>query len=411
MKPTIRQFLKDNTLTREVVDRFLDPTSHNWAGFDPELGYARKNSVSRDGIGGGYALCTHGMQGERKMIQYAGDPCRINTYGDSFTYGDQVNDAETWQEYLAAQLGEPIRNFGVGSYGVYEAYRRMRREEATDIAAKYVMFGIYDDDHTRSIYPWRALHMSTHYWPGVKAAVDSPECFDFHANPWAHLRFNPQNGQFEERENEYDTPESLYKLCDADFVYETFGNNFDIQVNLAMQQATDVDYEILHAHAEALDVPVDLSTPEKMAESAKRLLTISSLRSTLYVLDKVSTFAEKENKQLMIVLTFSMGTVVEACDGQPRFDQMLIDYLQERNMRHIDMLVEHVTDFSNFKLSSREYVDRYYYGHYAPAGNHFLAFTLRQALKEWLDPRPPTYREGGDIVKARAGIVDGRRKL
>ena len=67
--------------------------------------------------------------------RYAGRPCRINTYGDSFTQCHQVSDAETWQEYLAGHLGEPIRNFGMGGYGVYQAYRRMVREEQTDQGA------------------------------------------------------------------------------------------------------------------------------------------------------------------------------------------------------------------------------------------------------------------------------------
>jgi hypothetical protein len=44
---------------------------------------------------------------------------RINTYGDSFTQCAQVSDGETWQEILAAHLGEPIGNFGVSGYGVH----------------------------------------------------------------------------------------------------------------------------------------------------------------------------------------------------------------------------------------------------------------------------------------------------
>ena len=410
MKPTIRQFLEDHTLSTETVNRFLDPAVHNWAGFDPELGYVRRNSVSRDGIGGGYALCTHGPHGERRMIHYADYPCRINTYGDSFTYGDQVNDSETWQEYLAAQLGEPIRNFGVGSYGVYQAYLRMLREETTGLASEYIVFGIYDDDHKRSIYPWRGLHMSPHYWPELKASVDSPECFDFHANPWAHLAFNPESGDFEEKENAFGTPEALLQLTDVDFVYENFSTRFDVQANLAMKQATDVDTSILKLYADALDVPVDLSTPGAVATSAGQLLATCSLRSSMYVLDRIRDFARRENKKLLILLTFNMGMVAEACGGQDRFDQPLIDYLQEKNIRHIDMLAEHLHDFGAFRCSPQAYVERYYYGHYAPSGNHFLAFTLRQTLKEWLDPRPPTFRDGGDVVKARAGIVGGRRK-
>ena len=30
---------------------------------------------------------------------------------------------------MAATLGEPVRNFGVGGFSVYQAYRRMLREE------------------------------------------------------------------------------------------------------------------------------------------------------------------------------------------------------------------------------------------------------------------------------------------
>ena len=40
--------------------------------------------------------------------------CRINTYGNSFTQCHQVSNGEAWQEDLAAHMGEPIRNFGMG---------------------------------------------------------------------------------------------------------------------------------------------------------------------------------------------------------------------------------------------------------------------------------------------------------
>src|SRR5256885_2648577 len=69
----------------------------------------------------------------RTSIMYADRPCRINTYGDSFTQCHQVSDHETWQEYLAAHLGEPIRNFGMGGYGFYQAYRRRSEEHTSEL--------------------------------------------------------------------------------------------------------------------------------------------------------------------------------------------------------------------------------------------------------------------------------------
>ena len=86
----------------------------------------------KDDIEDSYTLAHYEPTGERRMLNYADQPCRINTYGNSFTQCQQVSDGETWQEYLAAHMGEPIRNFGIGGYGVYQAYRRMLREEKTE---------------------------------------------------------------------------------------------------------------------------------------------------------------------------------------------------------------------------------------------------------------------------------------
>ena len=39
----------------------------------------------------------------------------------------------------------------MGGFGVYQAYRRMRREEQTDQGAEYVMLYVWGDDHLRSL--------------------------------------------------------------------------------------------------------------------------------------------------------------------------------------------------------------------------------------------------------------------
>src|SRR5262245_41916441 len=159
-KPSFEQYLKESVVTRELIDRFLRGPS--WARFDSELGYVLGNYLPSDGVDGSATLSTIQANGARTSFAYAGKKCRINTYGDSFTQCHQVSDAETWQEYLAGHLGEPIRNFGMGGYGVYQAYRRMVREERTDHGAEYVIFYVWGDDHIRSllrcrhaaIYPW-----------------------------------------------------------------------------------------------------------------------------------------------------------------------------------------------------------------------------------------------------------------
>ncbi len=157
MNITTREFLEEAALTREAVDRFLDLEAHNWAKFDAELGYILHDSTVKDGLDGSYSIYRYYASGERRMLNYVEQPCRINTYGDSFTQCHQVSDGETWQEYLAAHLGEPIRNFGVGGYGVYQAYRRMLREEKTASSGEYIIHKIWVDDHFRSIFKWRLV--------------------------------------------------------------------------------------------------------------------------------------------------------------------------------------------------------------------------------------------------------------
>ena len=113
-KPTFVRFLRNSAVPRDVIDGFLRGPS--WARFDPELGYVLGSFLPVDGINGSATISTTRPDGARTSFMYTGRPCRINTYGDSFTHGDQVNDGETWQEYLAGHLREPVGNFGVPNF-------------------------------------------------------------------------------------------------------------------------------------------------------------------------------------------------------------------------------------------------------------------------------------------------------
>ena len=54
---------------------------------------------------------------------------------------------------VAAHLQEPVRNFGVGGWSVYQAYLRMLREEQS-APAEFIVFNIYDDNHFRNLDSW-----------------------------------------------------------------------------------------------------------------------------------------------------------------------------------------------------------------------------------------------------------------
>jgi hypothetical protein len=56
------------------------------------------------------------------------------------------------------------------------------------------------------------------------------------------------------------------------------------------------------------------------------------------------------------------------------------------------MNLVHQEDYKVFKLSVEDYMQRYFIGHYNPAGNHFFAFSIKDTIVKWLDPKPITYR-------------------
>lgn len=399
----VATFLAAATLEPADIDRFLDPGEPNWARFDAELGYVPNDSDVADGYDSATSTYRYGALGERLVINHAGDPCRINTFGDSFTQCHQVSDGETWQEYLAANIGEPIRNFGVGGYGVYQAALRLRRIQATAAATQNVVLNVFLDDHYRSLDVYRLLRVGSSWWRRHRTLPVGM----FHANPWRHVRFDA-SGQLIEQPNPCPTPESLYQLCDREFVVDAFGD--DLIVNLVVAEQTR-DFSFLESQAElaqALGVPLDMSTPVASAASARRLYATCAFQSSIQIIQGTHEELAKRNQRLLVLLSYPDDEVARVCGGGQRTDDTFVRQLDQLGIAYVDGLSAHLEDFTAFALTPAEYVNRYYYGHYTPAGNHFFAMSVaRRPIIEWLDPRPHAYLNQPEPTDARR-LAPGR---
>jgi hypothetical protein len=399
------QYLRQSAVSRELIDGYLqDP---HWATFDPELGYVLHNSFVRWGINDSRTFETFGPTGARSRFLYAGRKPRINTYGNSFTEGNQVSDGETWQEYLAGHVGEPIGNFGVGGYGVYQAYRRMLRVERTADGAEYVIFYVWGDDPTRSIMRCR--------WGQFYTWVDqfAVEQRLFSGNPWAHLEIDLETGSLVEVENPLATPESLYAMCDPEWMLEHLRD--DLALRLAVYagdpdggqpgKIDELDRPRIERLAEVLDFPFDWSGNADLRRQAAMLLNRYGQRATIFILDKARAYTRGAGKTLLVVLNYTARTdhfrdSVAAWDGVRR-DQEILDYLSACGMPLFDMNNVHQREYEQAGGSGgsyHEYLSRYMVGgdeHYNPAGNHFFAYALKDSLLELLDPKPLPYQDRG----------------
>jgi GNAT superfamily N-acetyltransferase len=78
----------------------------------------------------------------------------ILTVGDSFTFGDQVDDDETWPAYLEAILGRPVLNGGVFGYSLGQSVLRAE-EILARMPADYLIVSVFPDDISRCEYSTR----------------------------------------------------------------------------------------------------------------------------------------------------------------------------------------------------------------------------------------------------------------
>lgn len=382
----VRDFLAGEVVDREEVDSFLDPDHPKWARFDSELGYLPHPSRVPDGVDGAMSTYRYGPHGERLVINAGDQPCRVNSYGDSFTQCHQVSDGETWQEYLAAHLGEPIRNFGVGGFGVYQAYRRLCRTEASDAAADHVVFNIYLDDHYRSLDAYRRLRVGRSWWEQHSRLATSM----FHANPWVHLRFD-DGGSLVDRPNPCPTEESLYQLCDPDFLVDTFGDDLVVHLLVARRSGR---YDFLDRHqdaADALGLRFDLSSQAARAVAADAFYDRCAFTASILLLDRMRTQLTLAGKRLLVLLSYPSNVVADACRGGRRPDEEFVRQLDEQRIEYVDSLAGHVADYAAFSIQPGEYVARYYDAHYTPGGNHWFAYFVKPAIVRWLETSPPAY--------------------
>lgn len=63
--------------------------------------------------------------------------------------------------------------------------------------------------------------------------------------------------------------------------------------------------------------------------------------------------------------------------------------------------------YKAFNLSVADYFKRYFIGHYNPRGNHLFAYSLKDRIVDWLDPKPLPYRDTSQRITEFRGYLQG----
>lgn len=128
--------------------------------YDERMGWSfRPNSVRQDGA---FTINSAGFRSRRDFDQSPpADTLRIAVFGDSFTAGDDVSDDEVWAYLLERALNKAgirseVLNFGVGAYGMGQAYLRWRHL-GKNFTPDIVIFGLQPENLKRNVNVFRQL--------------------------------------------------------------------------------------------------------------------------------------------------------------------------------------------------------------------------------------------------------------
>ncbi|MFI6817476.1 hypothetical protein ACIBG7_34115 [Nonomuraea sp. NPDC050328] len=393
--PTYADYLSGCAITSEDLSRSLEGRSR-WA-LDPHLGFVERDYVIPGGgaefpgvwlpggIDGSAVFVQVRDDGARRSFVHADGVARISTYGDSFTHGDQVNDGECWQEYLAGHLREPIRNFGVGGGSVYQTYRRMVLEESKN-PSELVIFYIWGDDSTRSLLG-RSMPLIRHL-PQAKGVLtlSAPS-----------IAIDLDSGAMIERDNPFPTVESLERLTDAQWIHDAYRDELALQLFLHHRgRVSDVDEAKVARLAELLGFPPSVSLPE-----TGDLLDRYAQRASVHILEKVTAWAARHGRKVLVALSDPVRSVRQVHRQERRHDQDVVDHLRREDLAYFDMNEVHLRGHRKYRLGFDEYLSQFFVdgaGHYNPLGNHLFAYAIKDRVVSLLDPKPAPYLHPAEMT-------------
>ena len=121
--------------------------------FDPNLGWVRKpNSIGREEGKDGPIVFHINAAGARATNKDR--PPLIAAFGDSYVFCRQVEDSETWEEYLSDVINCGVLNFGVGNYGADQALLRYEQSVLSE-SIEIVILGFVPETICRIQSYWK----------------------------------------------------------------------------------------------------------------------------------------------------------------------------------------------------------------------------------------------------------------
>jgi hypothetical protein len=364
---------------RESLQRLIDGDAEASSDHSAELGWEPvPNSTSKDGL----SHCN--SEGFRSRRPYSKikptDAIRAITFGDSFAFGLEVRDDETWQHQ--AETSAPaleVLNFGVPGYGMTQAYLMFLRRLA-EYQTDYVVFGCMTADLLRSVnayYPMRfknpAIAPSAVGLP--YASVDKHGKLVIHPNPLPDkpaMQALLDNPEREIRRLakldilfEMPMPTPLLRLLD-----ETLPEESKERIASFWRYTMRTFYEIL-----TLQVPARYSAkrpPDSQYIPGNRIY-----EANMQIFLEMTQACRSKGVTPIILWTPPAEDLIRYNDGKGKRYQRFLDAFQKAGILHFDTLDWFVDACDGKKLPIKEF---FVNGHYSAHANKLIGQRMAKEL-------------------------------
>jgi hypothetical protein len=362
---TTREIFREQS---KLIERLLDSDSSPMLAPDPVLGWRYRS-------GYGDSLNVINAQGLRSSRRYASRPqpgvLRVAAFGDAFVYGNDVADSAAWpalMEQLFPQI--EVLNYGVGGYGVDQAYLRFCAEGAA-LSPRIVIIGFATDELRRVVNVYRRF-ISNHEFALVKPrfVLDAGGDLALLPNPLPH----PSDYARYLR-----SPRDIIELGVNDYWYQA-----------AIYRNPLYDYSATVRLLTTLWLRVDnrYLAPNRLFRHGGFNPSSSAFRIQIALFEHFAAAVRAAGARPIVVLFPDRQALEQARRGRETIFAPLVRELAAHGIERVDLtqaFLQSPGDLSTWFLPVGDYSR-----HYAPAGNRVVAQWLARDVLAHLTAAEPS---------------------
>jgi len=286
------------------------------------------------------------------------------TFGDSFTYCDQVQDDQTWQTYLAELLQADVYNLGSSGHGTDQVYLKFL-SHYPQVNTPIVTLGLITENINRIVNVYRPF-----YFPKTLLWFTKP-------------RFKLVDDQLVLLENPLKTKADLLKLKDLEFVTRLGAHDWWYARDNYPQLAFPYSRILLNRRMwlEAYYGKGDQRVDDMSPRPWENLWYHPQATALMHkIMQSFVAQVKQEYQALPIIMILPMKHEVNFYFEHKRLTHSISLILEHCRLNHY-LCYEAISALGN-SVSSKAEIDTLYQGHVSPKGNRIIARDLFEFLQE-----------------------------